>query len=161
MIADYHHIPKILDLIAAIGPDSLREVHDGPPVFTPLFHTFLDDVPRVKNFDLVLVALGASDDRQTALDHVGKLLARHRGVLVVAAKPAWEKADIAGLGPAMFVNDPTGVIAFLGKPADIKRARHNLLRYRVRRQSSVTPTLADLFSTMRRVRAKGGKRKAR
>lgn len=133
MNADYHHIPKILDLIAAIAPDSLREIHDGPPIYTPLFHTFLEDVPAVKNFDLVLVALGASGDRQAALDRVGTLLAKHRGVLVIAPKPFWEKADIAGIGPAMFVNDPTGVIAFLGRSEDIKRIRRKLLKRRVRR----------------------------
>lgn len=158
---DYHHIPKIMDLVAAIAPDSLIEVHHGTPLFTPLCHTFLDDVPRIKNFDLVIVTLVATKDSREALAPVAELLSRHRGVLVVAAKPEWEKADIAGLGPALFVNDPTGVIAYLGTSEDIKRVRRNLLKGRVRRQSSVTPTLADLYKTLHRVTAKHGKRKAR
>lgn len=145
MNADYHHIPKVLDLVAAVDPTSILETHDGTPVFAPLCRSFLHGISRVDDAtseeahsrrtraDLVIVRLEAKEERHAALDHVRALLSKNRGVLVIASKPDWEKAEIAALGPALFVNDPRGIIAYVGKSEDIKRIRRRLLKGRVRR----------------------------
>jgi hypothetical protein len=166
MKADYHHIPKVLDLVAAIGPNSLLEAHGGTPLYAPLCRGFLPQIKRVEEadamnahqlrsrFDLVLVSLEEQGDEHASLDHVRALIAKHRGVLVIAPKSQWEKADIAGVGPSLFVQDSTGIIAYLANPSDIKRVRRTLLKHRVGRHASFTPTISDMYKTMQRVRKK-------
>lgn len=156
---DYHHIPKVLDLIAALAPESLLEVTDGAPIYVPLCRAFLPTIHRLDHatitealakrtrVDVIMVPL-------RNLDQIRALLAKHQSLLIIAEKDAFEKADIAGLGPALFVNDPTGIIAYLGTSADIKLLRKNLLRRRVRRQSSFTPTMEAVYRTVRKVRGK-------
>ncbi|MEK7473723.1 MAG: hypothetical protein AAB668_03305 [Patescibacteria group bacterium] len=163
---DYHHIPKVLDLIAASGAQTLLEAHDSEPLYTPLIRAFLPAVSRAdelpskdvhdvrKSYDLVLCHTEPTTDAHALLDHVRALLDKHRGVIVVAPKSDWEKADFAGISPALFVNDATGIIVYLAKTADIKTARRKLLQRRVRRQSSFTPTVEAVFRTVRKVRKK-------
>lgn len=163
---DYHHIPKVLDLIAASGAHTLLEAHDGEPFYTPLVRAFLPSVSRaddvsseqahtIRNaYDLVLCHPLPDTDAHALLDHVRALLEVHRSVVVVASKTDWEKADFAGVGPALFVNDATGIIVYLAKTTDIKSARRKLLQRRVRRQSSLTPTVEAVFRTVRKVRKK-------
>lgn len=153
---DYHHIPKVLDLVAAISPSSVLEVTETTPIFTPLCRIFLPTIREIGHatatealakrgrVELMIVQL-------TDLEQVRALLEKHHSLLVIAEKTDFEKADIAGLGPALFVNDPTGIIAYLGKSSDIKALRRNLLRRRVRRQSSFTPTVEAVFRTVKKV----------
>lgn len=161
---DYHHIPKVLDLIAASGAHTLLEAYNGESLYAPLVRAFLPSVDRMdeclsedtcatrQTYDLVLCHASAIADAHVWLDHVRSLLAKHRGVIMIAPKSDLEKADVAGIGPALFINDPTGIIAYLGKTADIKAARRRLLQRRVRRQSSFTPTVEAVFRTVRKVR---------
>ncbi|MCR4256150.1 MAG: hypothetical protein NUW08_00395 [Candidatus Uhrbacteria bacterium] len=163
---DYHHIPKVLDLVAASGAQTLLEAHDGEPLYAPLVRAFLPTVSRTdelsaedayatrRTYDLVLCQAAPGSDSHALLDHVRALLDKHRGVLIVAPKSDWEKADFASISPALFVNDATGIIVYLAKTADIKTARRKLLQRRVRRQSSFTPTVEAVFRTVRKVRKK-------
>ncbi len=169
---DYHHIPKVLDLVAACGAKSVLEAHDGEALYAPLIRAFLPEAKQVddaaseqahavrKNYDLVICSVPSRAPSHASLDHVRALLERHRGVVLVAPKADWEKSDFAELGPILFVNDPTGIIAYLAKTADIKMTRRHLLTRRVRRQSSLTPTVEAFYKTVRRVaeRSKGKKR---
>ncbi|MCK9361578.1 hypothetical protein M0Q28_05160 [Patescibacteria group bacterium] len=160
---DYHHIPKVLDLVAACGAKSVLEAHDGEALYAPLMRAFLPDLKQVdeaaaeeahvlrKNYDLVICSVPSRAPSHASLDHVRALLERHRSVLLVAPKSDWEKADFAELGPILFVNDPTGIIAYLAETANIKTTRRNLLGRRVRRQSSLTPTVEAFYKTVRRV----------
>ncbi|HVM90799.1 MAG TPA: hypothetical protein VMU11_02805 [Verrucomicrobiae bacterium] len=144
MPADYHHLTKVLDMIAALGPNRVLETSDGEGVYAPLIRRYLPDVASIdvagaeaahvtrKRFDAVIYPVDGSDHHAT-LDHVRALLQKHRGVIVIAAKPEWDKADFAALGNALFVNDPALVIAYLGTTPDIKKLRRELLRRRVRR----------------------------
>ena len=166
MNADYHHIPKALDLVAAIAPNSVLEAHTGMALYTPLLLAFLPQIKRIEasdamtahqkrqRFDLVLVSLEEQNDEHASLDHVRALIAKHRGVLVIAPKSQWEKADIAGVGPSLFVQDSTGIIAYLASPIDIKRVRKALLKQRVGRHASFTPTISAMYQTVQRVRAR-------
>ncbi len=159
---DYHHIPKVLDLVAASGARSVLEAHDGEALYVPLIRAFLPSVSRTNDaraedahaarptYDVVLCHVSPGATTHALLDHVRALLGTHRGVIVVAPKDGLEKADVAGIGPALFVNDPTGIIAYLAKTGDIKSTRRRLLGRRVRRQSSLTPTVEAVFKTVRR-----------
>ncbi|KAA0207040.1 hypothetical protein EDM68_00400 [Candidatus Uhrbacteria bacterium] len=161
---DYHHIPKVLDLVDASGAHAVLEAHDGEALYVPLVRAFLPTVKRTDDarakdahglrtsYDVVLCHVSPGAETHALLDHVRALLDRHRGVIVVAPKRDWEKADFAGVGPALFVNDPTGIIVYLAKTADIKSARRKLLQRRVRRQSTFTPTVEAVFRSVRRVR---------
>jgi len=145
MPADYHHLPKALDLIAALAPSRVLETGTGEGLYAPLIRKYLPGVSSVeitdaesihlmrKRFDLVLFPIEGGD-HHAKLDHIRTLLDKHRGVLVVAPKSSWDKADFAGVGPALFVNDATLVVAYLGTTTDIKKLRRELLRNRVRRQ---------------------------
>jgi hypothetical protein len=153
---DYHHIPKVLDLVAACEAETVLEAHEGEALYTPLIRAFLPELKLVdevsaeqahalrKSYDLVICSV-------PTLDHVRALLERHRSVVLVAPKDDWEKTDFAELGPVLFVNDPTGIIAYLAKTSDIKTTRRNLLSRRMRRQSSFTPTVEAFYKTVRRV----------
>jgi hypothetical protein len=144
MNADYHHLPKVLDMLSALGPNRVLETADGEGVYAPLIRRYLPRVGSVelagaeeahllrKRFDVVLYPAGEAD-RHATLDHVRSLLQKHRGVIAIASKPDWDKADFAALGNALFVNDPAMVIAYLGTTPDIKKLRRELLRGRVRR----------------------------
>jgi len=146
MPADYHHLPKALDLIAALGPSRVLETGTGEGLYAPLIRKYLPGVSSVeiadaetahllrKRFDLVLFPVDGDGDHHATLDHVRTLLDKHRGVLAVAPKSTWDKADFAGIGPTLFLNDATLVIAYLGTTPDIKKLRRELLRGRVRRQ---------------------------
>jgi hypothetical protein len=169
---DYHHIPKVMDLVAASGAKDILEAHDGEALYTPLMRAYLPDLRAVgeatpeeahhtrKTYDLVICLVPARAPSHASLDHVRALLKKHQSVLLIAPKDDWEKADFAELGPILFVNDPTGIIAYLAKPADIKLARRRLLGRRVQRQSSLSPTVEAVYKTVRRVaeRTKGKKR---
>lgn len=145
MPADYHHLPKALDLIAALAPTRILETGSGEGLYAPLIRKYLPRISSVeimdaesahlarKRFDLVLFPIEAEDHHAT-LDHIRTLLDKHRGVLAVAPKSNWDKADFAAIGPALFINDATLVIAYLGTTPDIKKLRRELLRNRVRRQ---------------------------
>lgn len=160
---DYHHIPKVLDLIVVACAHSVLEAHDGEPIYTPLVRAFLPTVKRTDErtaenahlvrtvYDVVLCHVATGCDAHALLDHVRSLRSKHRGVIVIAQKDEWEKADFAGTGPALFLNDATGIIAYLGKTTDIKAMRRRLLKHRVHRQSSFTPTVEAVFKTVRRV----------
>ncbi len=163
---DYHHIPKVLDLVAASGARTLLEAHDGEPLYTALIRAFLPAVSRTdevsskeihtlrKSYELVLCHAEFGTNTHALLDHLRTLLAKHRSVIVIAPKSDWEKADFAGVGPALFVNDATGIIVYLAKATDIKTARRKLLQRRVRRQASFTPTVEAVFRTVRKARKK-------
>jgi hypothetical protein len=162
---DYHHIPKVLDLVAASDAKSVLEAHEGEALYAPLLRAFFPDLTSVdetttervhslrKSYDLVISGV-------PSLDHVRALLERHRAILLVAPKDDWEKTDFAELGPVLFVNDPTGIIAYLAKTPHIKTTRRALLSRRMRRQSSLTPTVEAFYKTVRRVagRSKDKKR---
>jgi hypothetical protein len=170
---DYHHIPKVIDLIAASGAKSVLEAHDGEALYGPLMRAFLPELKQVdeatpeeahrsrKNYDLVICPVPARASSHASLDHVRVLLERHRGILLIAPKSDWEKADFADLGPVLFVNDATGIIAYIAKTADIKLARRRLLGRRVQRHSSLSPTVEAVYKTVRRVaeRTKNKKRR--
>lgn len=161
---DYHHIPKTLDLIAASNAQSFLESHDGRATYAPLVRAFLPVVSRAddlssedahglqRSYDLVLFYVAEDADRHGTLDHIRSLLHTHKAVVVIAPKTAWEKADFAGIAPALFVNDATGILVYLGHAADVKAIRTRLMRRRVRRQSSLTPTIEAVFKTVRKAR---------
>lgn len=168
---DYHHIPKVLDLVAASGAKSVLEAHDGEALYAPLMRAFLPELKSVdettaeqvhvlrKSYDLVICSVPQRAPSHASLDHVRALLERHRGVLLVAPKDDWEKADFAELGPVLFVNDPTGIIAYLATTPDIKSTRRALLSRRMRRQSSLTPTVEAFYKTVRRVAGRSKEKK--
>lgn len=169
---DYHHIPKVIDLVAASGAKSVLEAHDGEALYAPLMRAFLPDIrvddatPEAahtlrKSYDLVICPVPPRAPSHASLDHVRALLERHHGVLLIAPKPDWEKADFADLGPILFVNDPTGIIAYLAKTSDIKLARRRLLGRRVQRQSSLSPTVEAVYKTVRRVAERTTSKKKR
>lgn len=163
---DYHHIPKVLDLIASSGAHTVLEAHDGESLYAPLVRAFLPSVSRIdecsspeahttrRTYDLVLCYANKTEDAHALLDHVRDLLATHHGAIVVAPKSDLEKADLAGISPALFINDPTGIIAYLAKTPDIKSTRKRLMQRRVRRQSTFTPTVEAVFKTVRKARKK-------
>ena len=138
MPADYHHLPKVLDLIAALGPEYVSETSSGDDLYATLIKSYFPGIKfSRKSADLAIFPV-LRDDHHVALDEIRNLLRVHRGVIVVAPKTTWDKADFAGIGPTMFVNDTTMIIAYLGTTADIKKLRHELLRNRVQRQLTGT-----------------------
>jgi hypothetical protein len=145
MLADYHHLPKVLDMITALAPARVLEIGSGEGLYVPLIRAYHPRVSQLevndakqaelvsKSFDVVLMQIEGAN-HQAKLEYLRQLLTKHRGVIAVAPKTSWDKADFAGIGPAMFVNDATVVIAYLGTTPDIKKLRHELLRTRVQRQ---------------------------
>ena len=145
MNADYHHLAKVLDLIAGLSPTRVLETGTGEGLYAPLLRRYFPAISTVevtdaesahkerRRFDLVLFPID-TDDHHATLDHVRTLLDKHRGVIAIAPKSTWDKSDFAGVGPSLFVNDATQVIAYLGTTSDIKKLRRELLRGRVRRQ---------------------------
>lgn len=134
MPADYHHLPKVLDLIAALGPGHVLEIGIGEPLYAPLINKYFPDIElNRKRADLVVFPV-IGEDHHATLEHIRALLKTHRGMIVVAPRSTWDKADFAGAGNALFVNDATQIIAYLGQTADIKKLRRELLKGRVRRQ---------------------------
>jgi hypothetical protein len=145
MLADYHHLPKVLDMITALAPARVLEIGSGDGLYAPLIRTYIPRISQIELADGKAAGLASSSaelvllqiegaNHQTKLEYLRQLLATHRGVIVVAPKASWDKTDFAGIGPTLFVNDTTVVIAYLGTTPDIKKLRHELLRTRVQRQ---------------------------
>ena len=160
-------------MVAASGAKSVLEAHDGEALYAPLLRAFFPDLASVdettaeqahvlrKSYDLVICSVRQRAPSHASLDHVRILLERHRSVLLVAPKEDWEKTDFAELGPVLFVNDPTGIIAYLAKTPHIKTTRRALLSRRMRRQSSLTPTVEAFYKTVRRVAGRTKEKKRR
>ncbi|MEI7511837.1 MAG: hypothetical protein WCK01_00030 [Candidatus Uhrbacteria bacterium] len=134
MPADYHHLPKVLDLIAALKPAHAIEICDDEGLYTPLIKKYFPsiDLSR-KRADLAIFHVLGKDSHPT-LEQIRTLIKTHRGIIVVAPKLGWDKSDLAGIGPTLFVHDATLIVAYLGNSSDIKKLRKELLRNRVRRQ---------------------------
>lgn len=170
---DYRHFTRRIDGIEAFR-GYLTPLHDF--IYN---HVYVGDardvVPTLEErYELVLMI--------DVLEHFEKpegtrllksLLDRHRGVIVSVPKDlgdqgatfgnvheehkaAWKKADLAKIGHALFVPDGMSVIAYLGKPEDIRKIKERMRKAKMVRRVLSVPLLAKLMrkaSTTRKHRS--------
>lgn len=172
---DYEHFTRRIDGIE-VYKKYLTPVHKY--IYDHIYEgDALTVVPQLKeSYDLILIIDVLEHFKKEEGKKLLKLLLRKgRGVLVSVPKDIgdqgevfgnvhethhaeWEKSDFAAIAPAHFIPDTTSVIAYLGRSEDIRKMKRAMLKSRVWRQASASPTFAGM---LRKVSAKIKKRKTK
>ena len=159
---DYKNFTRRIDGIE-VYKKYLTPVHDY--IYDHIYiGNALEVVPKLKDrYDLIMIIdVLEHFEKEDGKALLKQLLRKGRGVLVSVPKDIgdqgevfgnvhethhaeWDKSDFAAIAPSYFIQDTTSVIAYLGRTEDIRRMKNAMLKRKVWRGASASPTIAGML----------------